>query len=439
MLKNYVRIAIRKMLRNKFHNIVNILGLTIGIASCLVIYLLIHFELSYDTFHPNRDRIYRVVGSASFDKNPPEKMGGLLVPLPLTLQTALAGAEHVVAFYNYDARVNIPQANASGSTNALGKLFDLPLDRAPSPIIITDSQYFQTFQYQWLAGNATTSLINPASVVLTENEMTKYFGRISPDEAIGRTVIYADSLYTTVTGIVKDWSHNTDFNFKDFISLSTVPGTFLGNSLAMQSWGGWARNAQAFVELPKNATPQQIERQFPPILAVNWRHEKGDTAWLALQPLRDLHFTNDYGDLYSRRVHLPTLYSLGGIAVFILLLAAINFINLSTAQSLQRTKEIGIRKVLGSRRIDIAAQFLGETLIITILAVVMSVAITPGLISLLSNYLPAGLHLETSWPTLAFLAIITVVTALLAGWYPARVISRLLPGPKLKGTNDKIG
>ena len=437
MLKNYFLIAIRKMLRNKFQSIVNILGLTIGIASCLVIYLLIHFELSYDTFHPNRDRIYRVVGSASFDKNPPEKMGGLLVPLPLTLQTAIAGTKHVVAFYNYEARVNIPQAPASGPNTGLGKLFDLPLRRTPSPIIITDSQYFQTFQYRWLAGNATTSLINPASVVLTENEMTKYFGRISPEEAIGRTVIYADSLYTTVTGIVEDWSHNTDFNFKDFISLSTVPGTFLKNSLSMQSWGGWAENAQAFVELSEGATPQQIERQFPPVLSRHWFHEKGDTAWLALQPLRDLHFTADYGDMYSRRVHLPTLYSLGAIAVFILLLAAINFINLSTAQSLLRTKEIGIRKVLGSRRKDIAAQFLGETLIITILAVIMSIAITPTLISLLSDYLPAGMHLGTTWLTLTFLAVITLVTALLAGWYPASVISRLLPALSLKGQVTK--
>ena len=437
MLNSYFLIAIRKMLRNRFHSIVNILGLTIGIASCLVIYLLIHFELSYDTFHPNRDRIYRVVGSASFDKNPPGKMGGLLVPLPLTLQRELNGTQHIAAFYNFDARVNIPPVGARGPGTALGKLFDLPPQGTPSPVIITDSQYFRMFSYHWLAGNATTSLTNPNSVVLSEHEMTKYFGRISPDEAVGRTVIYADSLYTTVTGVVKDWSGNTDFGFKDFISLSTIPGSFLKNNLSLSSWGGWAQAAQAFVELAPGSSPQRIERQFPAIMSKYWPHEKSDTAWLALQPLRDLHFTADYPDKYSRRAHLPTLYSLGAIAVFVLLLGAINFINLSTAQSLQRTKEIGIRKVLGSRRKDIAAQFLGETLLITILAVLLSVAITPTMISLLHNYLPTGISMDVSWPTMIFLALITLVTALLAGWYPARVISALLPALSLKGQTTR--
>ncbi len=180
-----------------------------------------------------------------------------------------------------------------------------------------------------------------------------------------------------------------------------------------------------------------MERQFPAILANHWVHDRGDTARLALQPLRDLHFDADYVDLYSRKAHLPTLYGLMGIAGFILLLAAINFINLSTAQSVQRTKEIGIRKVLGSRRKDIAVQFLGETLLITIFAVLLSVLITPAVVSLLHDYLPAGVRLDTAWPTLTFLALITIGTALLAGWYPAQVISRLLPVLSLKAQTAK--
>jgi len=431
MLKTYWLVAVRKMLRYKFHSIVNILGLTIGITSCLVIFLLTSFELSYDTFHANKDRIYRIVGNnITIDKLDPAKFGFVPTPLGVNLHGELTGVRHVAAFFNFNARVNIPQARAN---SPLGELFDEPEAGTPSPIIITDSQYFETFKYRWLAGNVATSLSRPRSVVLTEKEMVRYFGKITPDEAIGRTVIYADSLATTVTGIVKDWSGNTDLNFKDFISLSTVPGTFLAGSLHAGEFAGWGHNAQAFVELEPGRTPQQIERQLPPILSRYWPHQPGDTATLALQPLGDLHFNADYRDAYSRKAHLPTLYGLMAIAGFILLLAAINFINLSTAQSLLRTKEIGIRKVLGSRRKDIALQFLGETLLTTLFAVLLSVVLVPAVISLLHEYLPSGLHLEMSWVTLFFLGAITIVTALLAGWYPARMISRLLPVLSLKG------
>jgi putative ABC transport system permease protein len=436
MLKTYWLIAVRKMLRYKIQSIINILGLTIGITTCLIIFLLTRQELSYDTFHPNKDRIYRVVAEET-DNGNSAKRGFLLVPLPVTLRDELTGVKHVAAFYLYKAKVNIQESGSKRANTTPGKLFDAPGDGMPIPLIVTDSQYFGMFHYQWLAGNASTSLISPHSVVLTENEMTKYFGNIRPDQAMGRTVIYADSLDMTVTGIVKDWAGNTDLNFSDFLSLSTVAGTFLKNTIDLTQWGGWWARAQAFVELGPGATVQRVEQQFPAILNKYWQHGKGDTTTLALQPLRDLHFNAEYKDNYIRKAHLPTLYGLMGIAGFILLLAAINFINLSTAQSLQRTKEIGIRKVLGSRRKDIAIQFLGETLLITILAVVLSMLITPAAISLLHDYFPPGVRLDTSLPTLIFLALITICTALLAGWYPARVISRLLPVLSLKGQASK--
>jgi putative ABC transport system permease protein len=445
MIRNYWLVAIRKLLRHKIHSIINILGLTIGIASCLVIYLLTRFELSYDTFHSNKDRIYRVVANVGRE-NDSRKLGFILQPLPLTLRRELTGVKNVAAFYNLNVQITIPQTdghNASqGANNASNaktepKKFDAPDRGIAGPVIVTDSQYFDIFHYQWLAGNAGTSLTNPNSVVLSEKAMTKYFGNITPEQAIGRTVIYKDSLYTTVTGIVADWSGNTDFNFTNFIALSTVDHSFLKDDIDMTAWGMWDYYTQGFVELAPGVTPQQVERQFHAILYKYLIQPPGASATLTLQPLHDLHFNADYPDGYSRKAHLPTLYGLMGIAVFILLLAAINFINLSTAQSLQRTKEIGIRKVLGSQRKDIALQFLGETLLITILAVALSVGITPVIISLMHDYLPAGVHLDISWTTLTFLALITVTTALLAGWYPARVISRLLPVLSLKGQTTK--
>jgi hypothetical protein len=434
MLKSYWLVAIRKMLRYRFHSLVNILGLTIGITSCLIIFLLTRFELSYDGFHPNKDRIYRVVGrNVTIDRLTPAQFGYLPTPLPVNLHRELTGVRHVAAFYNFPASVNIPQTGKKGAGAPPGNEFDQPEAGVASPIIITDSQYFGTFQYRWLAGNAVSSLTAPGSVVLSENEMTRYFGNITPDQAIGRTVIYADSLFTTVRGIVKDWSGNTDLNFKDFISLSTVPGTFLRGSIHSMEWAGWGMNAQAFVELVPGNTPQRVERQLPALLSRYWPHHPGDTATLVLQPLGDVHFNADYRDAYSRKVHLPTLIGLMAIAGFILLLAAINFINLSTAQSLLRTKEIGIRKVLGSSRKDIAIQFLGETFLVTGFAVLLSIVFVPAVIPLMHEYLPPGVRLDLSGLNLGFMALMTLVTALLAGWYPARMISRLLPVLSLKG------
>jgi len=465
MIRNYWLVAVRKLLRHKIHSIINILGLTIGIASCLIIYLLTRFELSYDTFHPNKDRIYRVVARIGHD-NDTHSFGFTMIPLPLTLRKELTGCEHVSAFYNYAARITIPTTGPHNASNAPGnssnaqektsnapakasnapgkasnarepKIFDKPDRGTPSPVIVTDSQYFEIFHYQWLAGNPGTSLNNPFTVVLSEKEITKYFGNITPDQAIGRTVIYADSLYTTVSGVVKDFTGNTDLGFKDFISLATAQNSFLKNDIDMTAWGMWDYDAYGFLELSPGVTPSQVERQLPGILKKYRMHRSGDTAQLFLQPLKDLHFDATYGDSFSRKAHLPTLYGLMGIAGFILLLAAINFINLSTAQSLQRTKEIGIRKVLGSQRKDIALQFLGETLLLTLLALVLSVAITPLVLSLLHDYFPPGVHLDPDTTTLGFLALITLLTALLAGWYPARVISRLLPVLSLKGQATK--
>jgi putative ABC transport system permease protein len=448
MIRNYWLVAIRKLLRHKIHSIINVLGLAIGIASCLMIYLLTRFELSYDTFHPNKDRIYRVVATLGHD-NDTQECGFVLQPLPLALRKELTGCAHVSAFYDYSAKITVPQtgpgstsAEASGAgavakTVRQPKKFDAPDRGTPSPVIVTDSQYFGIFHYQWLAGNAATSLSRPFSVVLSENEMINYFGHITPDQAIGRSVIYNDSLYTSVSGIVRDWTGNTDLNFKDFISLATVDHSFIKGDIDMTAWGMWDFDSQGFIELAPGVTPEQVERQFPAILKKYTHQPPGYKSKISLQPLRDIHFNAAYPDDFSRKAHLPTLYGLMGIAGFILLLAAINFINLATAQSLGRTREIGIRKVLGGRRKDIAIQFLSETLLTTTLAVVLSVSITPMILSLLHDYFPPGVRLDTTWPTLTFLALITAGTALLAGWYPARVISKLLPVLSLKGQATK--
>jgi putative ABC transport system permease protein len=338
----------------------------------------------------------------------------------------VTGFEAVSGFSTYWSKVTIPGKDAGQQK----KEFDFPPDGAPSPIIITDAQYFQLFRYKWLAGNPATSLNDPYRVVLSAAEAKHYFGDITPQEAIGRPVIYNDSLRTYVSGVVQDWDHNTDFGFGDFIS---YPGEQrpIGQGYPLDDRGGF-RFSQVFVLLNKGTMVAQLERQFP-ALVKNFFLPPGQSGRLGLQPLADIHFNEAYHDGYSRKAHLPTLYGLMGIAVFILLLAVINFVNLSTAQSLQRAKEVGIRKVLGSRRKDIVFQFLGETLLLTLLAVIASLLITPPVITLLHQWMPPGLRLELNPSVLLFLIGVTLITSLLAGWYPAKVISALLPVLSLKG------
>ena len=430
MLKNYWLIAIRKLGRHKVHALINVLGLTVGLASCLIIFLVTHFELGYDHFHPNGDRIYRIVvheGGPDHQSN----IGSVPGPLPPALRKELTGFQAVSAFVNADSKVIIRGKGAGQPAKEL----DPPPAGTPSPIILTDPQYFQIFQYKWLAGNPASSLNDPYRVVLSASEVRQYFGAIPPGEAIGREVMYPDldSLRTYVSGVVQDWDQHTDFGFRDFISYSTAQSTDLKKSFHLNSWGGIGDYSQGFVLLPDGENPAQVERQFPAFVKKYFLLPPGVSASLSLQPLADIHFNADYTDDYSRKAHLPTLYGLMGIAVFILLLAIINFVNLSTAQSLQRTKEVGIRKVLGSRRKDIVFQFLGETCLLTLLAVILSLLITPPVIALLRQWMPPDLHLELSTSTLLFLLGIIIITSLLAGWYPAKVISALLPVLSLKG------
>jgi len=432
MLKNYWLVAVRKLLRHKANSIINILGLSIGISTCLIIYLLTRFELSYDTFHPGGDRIYRVVADVrNTDSGDFKPKGGMIPPLPMALRDELTGCDAVTGFYNFSPTVTIPMAPGTPT-----RKFDRADEGTPSPVIVAEPQYFQIFTYQWLAGSPAYSLDEPFKVVLTEKQLRRYYGNISPGDAIGRQVIYNDSIRTTISGVVKDFDGNTDFGFRDFISISTVPHSGLSNfiNLGPEAWGWWDRSPQAFVKLHPGVTQAQIQKQFPAFEKKYFQPSSHpENTRLSLQPLHDIHFNEAYTDKYSRRVDLHTIYGLMGVAVFILLLAIINFVNLSSAQQLQRAKEIGIRKVLGSRRKDIIYQFLGETFVLTAIAIGLSLAITPLALAALHRWLPPGLSLDLSGTTLLFLLALMVATALLAGWFPARALSALLPALSLKG------
>ncbi|WP_276500538.1 ABC transporter permease [Terrimonas pollutisoli] len=424
MFKYYFKIAWRNFRRNKAFSLINISGLAIGISVCLVIFLITSHELNYDQFHPGKERIYRIVGSIKFKDEAPRQVGYIPSPLPMRIREQLTGFEQVAGFYNYYAKVTVPQAGNKA------KEFE-PMRDIPSPVIVAEASYFSIFPYQWLAGNAATALNEPFKVVLTESSARKYFDNEKADKLIGRIITYNDSLQLIVSGIVKDWKHNSDFAFTNFISFPTVRYSFLKNDIDMNSWGVWDYFSQAFVKLAPGVSPAQVEAQLPRFVKDNI---KGEGNTLQLQPLTDLHFNENYKDGYSRKVHLPTLYGLMGIALFILLIAIVNFINLSTAQSIKRAKEIGIKKVLGSDRKSLRIQFFAETFMITTAAVILSVVLLNPVLSVFKAFIPEGVILhpfqESIW---VFLLIVIVATTLLAGFYPARVLSSYLPAISLKG------
>lgn len=432
MLKNYFKIAIRNIEKNKAVAFINVLGLAIGISACLIIFTVTSFEFSFDQFHPDKKRIFRIVTeiqNATGQKNP---ISTIPDPAAKVIRASVSGLESVAMFHLISMKVAIPAGD-----KIIKRFF--PSDHEESSkTILTEPQYFDVFQYEWLQGNKATALTEPFRVVISEKEAERYFGSMPLGEIMGRQIIYDDSLRLTVTGIVRDWKENSDLNFTDFISYSTIERSYLKEAGNWDNWGGWNSDTQVFTKLADHTTADRVVPQFAKIIKNNMKQNGDEKVLFLLQPFADLHFDGKYADSYSRKAHLPTLYGLMAIALFILIIAAINFINLSTAQSIQRAKEIGIRKVLGGSRLSIVLQFLCEIFLLTLMAVGLSMLAMRPLLRLFHDLLPIGLNPDLfSAPALLFLLLLTLTTSLLAGFYPAKILSGYLPVVSLKGEGSR--
>ena len=427
MVRSYLKIAWRNITRNRIYTIINVTGLALGVCACIVIYVITSYELSFDNFHPDKERIYRVMGDVTESTGDKLHFGKLPLPLSAAARLELPGAEAIAGITPYNPKITI--ASALGKP---AKQFD------NTGTVITGPQYFDIFKYDWLAGNAATALKAPLTVVLTESRARQYFGPVAPDEIVGKEIIYDDSLHVQVTGIVKDWHKNSDISYTDFISFSTIQSSFLKNTMNPNSWSEGDMTTWVFVKLSKNAIPTKISNQIASIIKSHADQKMKLSPWL--EPLSDIHFNADVIENPTRTAHLPTLYGLMGIALFILTLAIINFINLSTAQSIRRAKEVGVRKVLGSSRTGLVFQFLTETLMLTFFAVLLAIALVNPVLTAFHSFIPPGLNFHffddyTIW----FVVLVTIITALLAGLYPAKVLSSYLPALSLKGAGAQIG
>ena len=430
MFKSYWTMAWRTLSRNKIYTLVNVLGLALGICGCLVIWVIVRYEFSFDRNHPGGSRIYRLNSYEQFMKNEPERLvPSVFADLPEAVRKEVPGVEVVAPYHNLD--------HDTATVIGMGK------QKASYAVtsIVAGPEYFRIMTYDWLAGDEQTALVNPFSVVLTESRAREYFGTGPLNALIGREIVYQDSLHVHVSGIVRDWSEHTDFPYTDFISQSTVDHSFLLQSLGLDPSQGNKITAAATVllKLEPKADPDHV-RKVLSALYERKGYVKSIRPRIEMQPLSSVHYTPVGGDNSIGTAQLPVLYALMSIALFILVLAMINYVNLATAQSLTREKEISIRKVMGSGRINLIAQLLTETFLLTALAGSIALLLAAPVLHVFQQFIPSGLRFSPVAPAnLLFLLVITVLTTVLAGLYPARLLSAHSPVPALKGAGAPRG
>lgn len=426
MLKNYFIVALRAFGRNKTFSFINIVGLSIGISASLVIFLLVQYDFSFDKFEKNGKQIYRVVEHGK-NNDGDWQWGDAPEPMGAAVKKEVPGLEYVAQFRTlYETRITIPYPSIKNPI-VLRKQKDL---------MAADGDYFKLLGYTWIAGSPETALKQPYQVVLTEKNAKLYFAHTKYSDIIGKSIFLDDTIQCTITGIVNDLPGNTDFYFGTFLSRSSLYTTRLKPN-GFGEWGDTNSADQLFVTLAPGVKRSTVDAQLTKILNKNQKPDPRDhaTSFAVLQPLSDLHFNLDYGIFdSSRQAHKPTLYYLLAVAAFLLLLAAINFINLTTAQASQRAKEIGIRKTMGGHRRQLIFQFLTETFVLTLAATVLSLVLTPLLLKIFSDFIPEDFHFNLLQQpgVIVFLLMLVIVVTILAGVYPALVLSGFKPVLVLK-------
>ncbi len=419
MFKNYFKTAIRNFGKNKLTTLINVFGLSIGISAALIIYFIVQYDFSFDKYEPDNGSIYRIVSEGENWKN-----AGAPVPLHEEVQSNVSGvkATSLILQYNDDN----PKISILNSNHHPASVF-----KKQESIAFVDSNYFSLFPHQWLAGKKETSLINPYNLVLSESRARLYFPHVPAEQLVGKTIVFNDTLPMTLTGIVRDLKDNSDFSYQMFVSLATISGSDLKEKYSWDEWNSTNSNFQTMVKLLPGVQASQINKQLKGIFKKHDTDPNDAKTIHRLQPLSDVHYNTEL----EGKVNLNTINNLILLVVFLLLLGAINFINLSTAQSVQRAKEIGIRKTLGSSKSSLIFQFLTETFLLTLVTTVLSVVISPLLLKAFAGFVPDGLQFSTIFKQLSvwlFLLLLIVIVSVLAGLYPAFILSRFQPIKVLK-------
>ena len=416
MFRNFFKTAFRSLKRNKAYSLINIIGLGVGIAICLTIFLIIQFETSFDRFHSKKERIYRVLTEL---RNPSgtNYNKGVPLPLPATLKQDFPQLEKVAAIYaDNNTLLSVMDDNEG---KAIKKF------KEEDGVFFTEPSFFEIFDFKWLHGNPETALSDPLNIVLTKEIAEKYFG--SWKSAIGKTIKRNNKKLLTVTGILASIPRNTDFQFKAIAPYKT----FMSPS---EDWTTVYGNNVCYVLLPKNIKPENFNKLFPAFVKKYRPEERVATTGQVLQSIKEVHYDSASGNFLGRAISKELISTIKLIALFILVIACVNFINLSTAQSINRAREVSIRKVLGSNKRQLSFQFLSETTLITIgaaiIAVLLVIVSLPFIRSVLD--LPLSFSIQQNPQILLFLLGIIIAVIFLSGFYPSIILSRFNPVTALK-------
>jgi putative ABC transport system permease protein len=429
MLRNYFTIAWRNLRRHSFYSLINVIGLAIGVAACLIIVLFINDELNYDTYNKKADRIYRIAADVKFGGNE-FKMAYRSAPEANALMNDYPEIESTVRFRSSGSYL---VRAASASENLKEK-----------NVIWTDSSFFRVFSVNVIEGDANTALREPASIAISKTTADKYFPGTS---ALGQSLILDNKYNAKVTAVYEDIPLASHFHFDILVSMTgTWPiakeaqsTSFMSENFITYLLLKEGTDAKALESKLTGFLEKHIGPELTKVLGSDFTMEKlkasGDRYNLSLIPLKDIHLRSEVKGEFEPNGSITYVYLFGSIALLILAIACINFMNLSTARSASRAKEVGVRKVMGSLRSHLIRQFLMESLLITLVSIIVSVGLVYLALPLFNNLASKQLQLPIGNPLFYFILLFsTLCIGLLAGLYPSFFLSAFKPVQVLKGS-----
>lgn len=415
MLRNYLITTLRNLFRNRINTFINIIGLTMGIACAITLLLLADYSNSYNNFEENYTRIYRFINSSPGQGGEMDHTPGIPIPFVEAVEEDFPEFEHVILTRDHYGET-IFTINPSSQEPIFNELQD-------KRILFTENDYFKMFTVDWLKGNRDKALGNNG-VVLTKSIADIFF----PDgNALGKELVFNKTYDLEVTGIIGDLPPNSDMPFDLFISLGVQ-----SEEIKEASWGSVSSSDQCYIMMDENDNTSNYQERLKDFVA-KYYDEEDEEVYL-LQPMSELHFSENHANYSYSSVSRNQILVMILIGIFLMLTACINFVNLSTAIAIKRSKEVGVRKVLGSTRKQLVFQFLAESFGLILLSVILALGLAEVLIIYINPFL--DVFLDINLLDIQFIATLfggVFLITILAGFYPAIVLSGFRPALALKG------